>query len=307
MVESKISSVKNIRKATHAGSWYTSDPLKLQEELDKALNEAQGSKNTTGFLKGIITPHAGYRFSLCTAAHSYISINPDKYQRIILMGPSHHEFFLGCGLPQNTTEYETPLGNFELDTENISKFKTEGKGAFIEIDKDVEESEHSLEMQLPILKRIFGERKVKLIPIMISSIDENIIEQTGILLSKFINDDETLFVISSDFCHWGVRYKYLNYDKTKGEIWQSIEFFDKMGMNLIEAHNPNGFIQYLSECKNTICGRYPIIIYLSAIAKAQEKSKIKIETKFVKYTQSNKVMTMKDYSVSYATSISIKL
>lgn len=45
---------------------------------------------------------------------------------------------------------------------------------------------------------------------------------------------ENLFVISSDFCHWGKRFRFTYYDKCHGEIHQSIEALDKQGMSIIE-------------------------------------------------------------------------
>lgn len=50
--------------------------------------------------------------------------------------------------------YETPLGNIEIDRSIIDELKLEGE--FEESDKDAEEEEHSIEMQLPFLAHILG-------------------------------------------------------------------------------------------------------------------------------------------------------
>jgi predicted class III extradiol MEMO1 family dioxygenase len=42
-----------------------------------------------------------------------------------------------------------------------------------------------------------------------------------------VADPQNLFVISSDFCHWGSRFRYNYYDKSAGPIWKSIENLDK--------------------------------------------------------------------------------
>ena len=47
------------------------------------------------------------------------------------------------------------------------------------------------------------------------------------IFSKYLKDPENLFVISSDFCHWGKRFRYTYYDKSKGSIHESIEDLDK--------------------------------------------------------------------------------
>lgn len=52
-----------------------------------------------------------------------------------------------------------------------------------------------------------------------------------------MKDPKTVFVISSDFCHWGPNFEYTPYDKSKGEIWQSIEAMDRRGAELIESQD----------------------------------------------------------------------
>ena len=37
----------------------------------------------------------------------------------------------------------------------------------------------------------------------------------GQLLAKYADDPRTLFIVSSDFCHWGTRFHYTFTDKSK--------------------------------------------------------------------------------------------
>ena len=72
---------------------------------------------------------------------------------------------------------------------------------------------------------------------------------------------------------------------------------DQRGMELIEKNKAEGFAQYLKDTKNTICGRKAIQILLNIIDEvgkgSEEDSKMKLQTKFVKYAQSEKVFTKK--------------
>lgn len=70
-------------------------------------------------------------------------------------------------------------------------------------------------------------------------------------------------MISSDFCHWGHRFRYQHYDPSKGAIYQSITHLDKQGMDIIETLNPTTFTDYLRKYQNTICGRHPIGVLLN--------------------------------------------
>ncbi len=88
----------------------------------------------------------------------------------------------------------------------------------------------------------------------------------GGILAPYLSDRSNLFVISSDFCHWGQRFRYQHYDQSAGEIHQSIRQLDLMGMGLIERLDHDGFAQYLKKYGNTICGRHPIGVFLGAVA-----------------------------------------
>ena len=132
--------------------------------------------------------------------------------------------------------------------------------------------------------------------------DENYHKYAENLLPYFL-DDRTLFVVSSDFCHWGDNFEYqpiLNGFK-ENEIYKSIEKLDRQGMELIEAQDYDGFKAYLKETENTICGRNPIQLLLAIIQLASKSHTI--GTKFVKYDQSNAVKNKSDMSVSYASAL----
>lgn len=49
----------------------------------------------------------------------------------------------------------------------------------------------------------------------------------GKIFAPYLADPQTLFVISSDFCHWGQRFRYTYHDKSHGQIYKSIENLDK--------------------------------------------------------------------------------
>jgi len=56
-------------------------------------------------------------------------------------------------------------------------------------------------------------------------------------------------------------------------------------MNYLQNHSYEEFSKYINSTKNTICGRHVLFIFLKIIA----HSKLKLKTKFVKYSQSEQV------------------
>jgi AmmeMemoRadiSam system protein B len=284
---------KLIREATHAGSWYESDPGVLGTNIKNWLNNTKSNKGEGKLLKAIIGPHAGFYYSGATAAYAYSKINPKKYERVFLLGPCHHKYIKGCGLP-SCGVYETPFGNINVDKniiDDLAKLKN-----FEYVTKSDEEDEHSLEMHLPFIKHVFGDNNFSLIPIMVGSLNNKLEQHFGQIFSDYIKDDKNLFIVSSDFCHWGKGFDYTPYDKSAGEIWQSIEKLDKTGIELIEAQEADDFDKYLNQTENTICGRHPISVLLYAL----KYSKLETKTELLYYTQSSQVKNAKQSSVSYA-------
>ena len=83
----------------------------------------------------------------------------------------------------------------------------------------IDEAEHSGEMQLPYIHRLLQlahpnqpeSSYPPLIPIMIGSTNPATEAALGKLLAPYIADSSNIFVISSDFCHWGSRFGYTYY------------------------------------------------------------------------------------------------
>jgi AmmeMemoRadiSam system protein B len=280
------------RSATHAGSWYTDDAHSLGEQLSTWLSKAPG---VGGPPRALIVPHAGYSYSGPTAAYGYRMLDANSITTIFILGPSHHAYLTKCGLSQ-LDDYETPLGNLTLNKQIISNLYA--TGAFDYLSKGVEEAEHSLEMHLPYIAHVMSERRgsCTIVPIMVGSLSKETEEFYGKLLSPYLSQEGTVFIVSSDFCHWGKRFDYTLYYEDKGPIYASIEALDRRGMEVIETGDPTAFKTYLRETKNTICGRHPIAVLLWAL----RHSHISYTVQSVHYEQSSKCRNMKDSSVSYA-------
>jgi MEMO1 family protein len=103
-----------IRQARHAGSWYSDQPKRLNEELKSYLAKADLTLPTGSKLKALIGPHAGFRYSGPNAAWAYRNIDSSLYDRVVLMGPSH-KVYLDFVAQTACDEWETPLGNIKVD------------------------------------------------------------------------------------------------------------------------------------------------------------------------------------------------
>ncbi|GAA5871359.1 hypothetical protein JCM16303_000730 [Sporobolomyces ruberrimus] len=328
------------RTATHAGSWYSDDASELDRQLSQWLANASdpNSKDSLKEIpvkrcKAIIAPHAGYSYSGPAAAYAYRSIEVEPIKRVFVLGPSHHVYLDGCALSR-CQSYSTPIGDLALDRDTISELHKTGK--FEWMDRATDEEEHSIEMHLPYIRKVFEGRDIKLVPILIGSISTSKEKSFGSLVAPYLADPETLFVVSSDFCHWGTRFRYTyfhpptsddlslgtsltasNFASTtrdvQGQVWKGIEKLDQLGMECCafstspspptasktptKAHEE--FASYLKQTKNTICGRHPIGVLLGALG-ALEESQGDMRCEWVRYEQSSQVKSLRDSSVSYA-------
>ena len=80
-------------------------------------------------------------------------------------------------------------------------------GHFEQMSQNVDEEEHSIEMHLPYVAKVMEAQRDRytIVPILVGALSEEKEVFYGKLLSKYLADPDNLFVISSDFCHWGER------------------------------------------------------------------------------------------------------
>ncbi|GBG31911.1 Protein MEMO1 [Hondaea fermentalgiana] len=293
-----------VRTALHASSWYSDRASELESQLAGWLKNArekspQPDEAAQGRCAAVIAPHAGYSYSGPTAAWAYKYIDPSRIKRVFILGPSHHVYLENCAL-SSATAYATPIGNMQLDADTAQELRNAApSGTFGTMSRSVDEEEHSIEMHLPYVVHVMRGHDFKIVPILVGNLDDRAEQQMGALLAPYLADPENFFVISSDFCHWGKRFRYTPHDASAGPIHKSIENLDKRGMALIESLDVSGFAAYLRETRNTICGRHPIGVLLNAI----QASPLELSLKFTHYAQSSPCTRMSDSSVSYASAV----
>lgn len=289
-----------MRAAAHWGSWYSKPAKSLDAEMTKWLSDAKTVTEKDAV--AVICPHAGYRYCGSTAAYSFRHMNLKDKSRVFIFGPSHHMYLPNCALPE-VSSCETPFGSLTIDRETVSRLRSNTEGVpFSTVRKRDDENEHSLEMQMPFIKKAMNASGVNLpiVPIVVGGLAADAEEAYGALLAPFVRDPSNVFVISSDFCHWGMRFDYQFVEKSWGsEIWQSIEHLDHLGVDAIASLKAKEFVAYLGRYENTICGRHGIAVFLHAV----EKSGRRLRFELANYSQSSHVVSPTDSSVSYVSMV----
>jgi AmmeMemoRadiSam system protein B len=211
-------------------------------------------------------------------------------------------------------------------------------GEFENMSTGADETEHSLEMHLPYIYKMLSKtfksaaEFPSLIPIMVGNTDPSVERDYGKILAPYLVDSTSVFVVSSDFCHWGTRFQYTRYlpaspassaasspggyslkrhDKkpTNPPIYESIHRLDRLAMDAIETGKHDSFLENLEETNNTVCGRHPIGVVMAAIEVLEKEGKVSGEGKgrfkFVRYERSSDVEEVYDSSVSYASAYAV--
>lgn len=189
-----------IRPAQVAGYFYPADPAKLKNEINHLLNKSEPADKYNKIF-GIVSPHAGYVYSGRTAAFAYNQLRGKNYKRVIIISPSHSEYFSGVSVFAGDA-YETPLGLLEVDKDFIEKLVTGNKIIFKGFEGH--KKEHALEVQLPFLQSVLS--NFKIVPIVMGDQRKMFVDELAKALAAAV-DDETLIVASSDMSHFHSKHE----------------------------------------------------------------------------------------------------
>jgi len=267
---------KNIRKPALAGAWYPGDPVTLRSEIENFLEKVPDSGDVPGNIIAMVSPHAGVVYSGQVAAYGFNQVDPEDYDSIIVLGPSHRARFKGAVI-FGGEGYETPLGIVPVDRVLADEIVAAGKNtlSFVEEDRT---PENSIEIQVPFLQVAL--RGLPFVPILMGSQDlqtcMNIAD--GIFASTL--DKRVLIVASSDFSH------YHGYDRAMK--------MDSRALEHIEMLDINEFIRCVSNGSCEACGAGPIVV---AMMVAQKRNAV---GKILAYANSGDVTGDKSGVVGYA-------
>lgn len=184
-----------IRHQQVAGYFYPAEKEKLENDISLLLNVAKPEKSFNKIF-GIVSPHAGYVYSGKTAAYVYNLLKDKSYKTVIVISPSHAEYFPGICIYDGDA-YETPLGIVEIDQNITDKLTENSKLVFRGIQGH--KREHALEVQIPFLQSVL--KDFKIVPIVMGDQSKMFVDHLAEKISKVV-DEETLTVASSDMSHF---------------------------------------------------------------------------------------------------------
>lgn len=241
-----------IRPAAVAGSFYPAEAEPLGRLIDECFESSplgpRGEKAPSSTLIGGLVPHAGYTYSGPCAAHFYARLEP-SIQRVILLGVNHQARGHRAALSP-ADWWQTPFGAVCIDRDLSDRLQ--GRVNFLKADEAAHSSEHSIEVQLPLLQRVLGE--FSLVPISLAHISLEECSELGTAIAEVLRDRQaairTVIIASSDLSH------YLSPQKT-AEL-------DRIALEQVLALNPGALIAAAERDNITMCGLLPTAVLLFA-------------------------------------------
>jgi AmmeMemoRadiSam system protein B/AmmeMemoRadiSam system protein A len=222
-------------------------------------------------LQALIAPHAAYAYSGATAAAGYRLLRGQSFDRVVLLGPSHHVAFRGVAIA-GVDAYETPLGRVPLDAAAVTRLR---ESPLVIDGPPGPDREHSLEIQLPLLQRVLAPGW-QLVPLLVGRLEAEDYTPLAEAVRPLL-DDRTLVVVSTDFTHYGARFGYQPF-APEGEVASRIEALDKGAFAHVAAGDAAGFLDYQARTGITICGYRPVALLLHLLPEGTRAHLVRYDT-----------------------------
>ncbi|HXY01436.1 MAG TPA: AmmeMemoRadiSam system protein B [Candidatus Limnocylindrales bacterium] len=269
-----------VREAAVAGQFYPAQPDELRKMLDDLLAQASVPL-PSGRIVALIAPHAGYIYSGKVAAYSYALLQHQKFERVVVIAPSHFEGFPYISV-FNGDAYATPLGIVPVDKDFAAKLAK--MDPLIQISSrghtpTQQGGEHALEVQLPFLQHVLG--NFRLVPIVMGEQSYETERALGVALAKMVKGTNSLILASSDLSHY---HTYDQAVKLDQKVLKSIEHWDYLSLS-----------QNLQGGRWEACGGGPIVAAMIAAEKLGAK-----EARILKYANSGDTTGDRSRVVGYS-------
>jgi len=228
-----------IRRSTVAGSFYPADPGTLTGQIEGFLSKVRPGNISN--IRAVISPHAGYIYSGQVAAYSFRQVQGSNYDSIIIIAPSHAEYFDFVSV-YNGDAYQTPLGTVPVDKDRVTRL--DDSGDRIEISPAGHSSEHSLEVQLPFLQIALG-KDIKIVPVVIGNQSRENVTALGEAIGRLFADENILIVASTDLSHY--------------HPYNTAVSMDMHVRELIESFDSSKLMEDLVRENAEMCGGGPVV------------------------------------------------
>lgn len=255
-----------IRPPSCAGSVYPDDPARLREALDAWLALPRRGAVPSAPVSLLVAPHIDYPRGARGYARAYAALDGTDADLFVVFGTAHetppHLFTL------TRRHYATPLGPVATDRAAVEAIVAELGEAEVLADERCHAAEHSVELQLVVLRHLVR-RPFSTVPILCSSISH--LPEPARFTSRFlaalgraVRGRRVCFVAGADLAHVGPLYGDPR-APTAAEA-AAVEADDRRTLAFLEAGDAEGFHRdaVRDDARRRLCGTAPIYAALRA-------------------------------------------
>jgi AmmeMemoRadiSam system protein B len=266
-----------IRTPAVAGMFYPSEKNELETSIDECFLHRYGPgkmppSDTKEQIYGVICPHAGYMYSGPVAANSYYLISSHPPELVIILGPNH--WGIGCNVAaMKEGIWQTPLGQVDIDSAAVKELAKNCD--VVELDFFSHTKDHSLEVQVPMLQKIYP--KFKILPIILIDQSYKMAVQLGSSIAKIAKSKKTMIVGSSDFTHYEPNDFAHKQDESLIEPILKLDlkkFYDILEQKRVSACGYGAMATTMAACKELGATKGKLLRYATSGDIAGEKSSV---------------------------------
>ena len=261
------------RPAAIAGRFYPADIAQMDEMLDKLL---AGDATAEPCVAAMI-PHAGWAFSGKLAADVLKRTKLPK--RVIVIGPKHTPNGAEWAVAPHHV-WQLPGRNVASDYELAAKLAEAIPG--LQMDAAAHQTEHSIEVILPLIARLSPNTKVVGLAIGAATLDRCEAFATGLANVIRSLDEPPLLLISSDMNHFAT-------DDENRRL-------DQLALAELDRLDEDSLLKTCRENHISMCGVIPAVMVLKTLKKLSQLH----ESRVVGYATSADANGDKSKVVGYA-------
>ena len=232
----------DVRAPAVAGQFYPADADELRIMVDALLANATRSE---GEPIGLMAPHAGYIFSGAVAARAFKQVEGVHYDTIVVIGPNHRDPAFDKVSVYADGAFSTPLGEVAVDTETARKL-IEASERLV-FDRKVHSVEHSIEVELPFLQRLYPDG-FSFVPIVIGRHTAENMDALSSALISVLSGKKVLIVASSDMSH------YPPYEQANRIDRQTLAAIETLDPEQVRWSEVQALAEDIPNLGTTLCG-----------------------------------------------------
>ncbi|HET9681697.1 MAG TPA: AmmeMemoRadiSam system protein B, partial [Candidatus Limnocylindrales bacterium] len=197
-----------------AGSFYPAEPDRLAAMVRRLLETARrlpgGANPSPTPPVGLLVPHAGLVFSGVVAAAGWSRVVDDVIatdakpgrRTVVILGTNHGAAWLDGVAAWDAGAWRTPVGDLDVDEELAAAIVALGPP--FRVDGAAHEGEHSIEVQLPLLRAAAPDAQI--VPLSVSAGVGRLAIEAGarlgrLLATRLAAGASICLAISSDMAH----------------------------------------------------------------------------------------------------------